>query len=135
MVDHHLNKTYWSALVGIISCLIQSKEGGIQVLAGLTPSSQTVGSKTTAQFSIMILSKKNTRHKDTKLLFSLMPNFAMLSVVMLNAIMTCVVIPNLIMMTVTVLSLFMHYATMGTVIMLNAVVRLIVSYTECCYAE
>jgi hypothetical protein len=31
-------------LVGIISCLIQGKEGGIQVLAGLAPSSQTVGS-------------------------------------------------------------------------------------------
>ncbi len=40
----NLNKTYWWALVGIISCLIQGKEGGIQVLAGLAPSSQTVGS-------------------------------------------------------------------------------------------
>ena len=28
--------------MGIISCLIQGKEGGIQVLAGLAPSSQTV---------------------------------------------------------------------------------------------
>jgi len=28
--------------VGIISCLIQGKVGGIQVLAGLAPSSQTV---------------------------------------------------------------------------------------------
>jgi hypothetical protein len=44
VVHHHLNKTYWWALVGIISCLIQGKEGRIQVLAGLAPSSQTVGS-------------------------------------------------------------------------------------------
>ena len=28
--------------MGIISCLIQGKVGGIQVLAGLAPSSQTV---------------------------------------------------------------------------------------------
>ncbi len=32
----------WQLLVGIISCLIQGKQGGIQVLAGLAPSSQTV---------------------------------------------------------------------------------------------
>jgi hypothetical protein len=44
VVHHHLNKTYWWALVGIISCLIQWKEGGIQVLVGLAQSSQTVGS-------------------------------------------------------------------------------------------
>jgi hypothetical protein len=44
VVHHHLNKTYWWGLVGIISCLIHGKEGGIQVLAGLAPSSQTVGS-------------------------------------------------------------------------------------------
>ncbi len=44
VVHHHLYKTYWWALVGIISCLIQGKEGGIQVLAGLAPSSQTAGS-------------------------------------------------------------------------------------------
>jgi len=35
---------YEYLLVGIISCLIHGKEGGIQVLAGLAPSSQTVGS-------------------------------------------------------------------------------------------
>ncbi len=35
-------KLVWWALVGIISCLIQGIEGGIQVLAGLAPSSQTV---------------------------------------------------------------------------------------------
>jgi hypothetical protein len=76
------------------------------VLAGLAPSNQTVGSRTTAQFSIMIHSKKNTQYKDTELFFSLMLNayilnVAMLSVVMQNAIITCVVILNLIMMTDT----------------------------------
>ncbi len=35
-------KLVWWPLVGIISCLIQGKEDGIQVLAGLDPSSQTV---------------------------------------------------------------------------------------------
>jgi hypothetical protein len=33
----------WLALVGIHYSLIQGKVGGIQVLAGLAPSSQTVG--------------------------------------------------------------------------------------------
>jgi hypothetical protein len=32
----------WQVLVGIISCLIQGKEGRIQVLAGLAPSCQMV---------------------------------------------------------------------------------------------
>jgi len=35
VVHHHLNKTYWWALLGIISCLIQGKVDRIQVLAGL----------------------------------------------------------------------------------------------------
>ncbi len=53
VVHHHLNKTHWWALVGIgghwwalvgiFSGLIQGKEARIQVLAGLAPSSQTVG--------------------------------------------------------------------------------------------
>jgi hypothetical protein len=44
VVHHHLNETYWWALVCFIACLIQGKEGGIQVLAGLAPFSKTVGS-------------------------------------------------------------------------------------------
>ncbi len=44
VVDHHLNISYWLALVGKNCNLIQGKEGGIEVLAGLATSSQTVGS-------------------------------------------------------------------------------------------
>jgi hypothetical protein len=39
LIDRHI---HWQVLAGIISCLIQGKVGGIQVLAGLAQSSQTV---------------------------------------------------------------------------------------------
>ena len=42
--NHHLKSNYWLVLVGKHWSLIQGKEGRIQVLAGLAPSSQTVGS-------------------------------------------------------------------------------------------
>ncbi len=42
--NHHLKSNYWLVLAGKHWSLIQGKEGGIQVLAGLAPSSQTVGS-------------------------------------------------------------------------------------------
>jgi hypothetical protein len=46
VANYHLN---WLALVGKHCSLIQGKVGRIQVLAGLAPSSQTVGSNKETQ--------------------------------------------------------------------------------------